>query len=80
MVKENVINDLLLMEHSEMTNYSQLMLLNLVDSINKTIILYFNCLLIHKLTLIANKYLPTSLITARENSFGKAGVSRRGTL
>jgi hypothetical protein len=33
MVKENVINDLLLMEHLEMTNYYQLMLLNLVDSI-----------------------------------------------
>ncbi len=31
-------------------------------------------------TLIANKYLPTSLITARENSFGNAGVSKRGTL
>ncbi len=31
-------------------------------------------------TRIANKYLPTSLITALENSFGKAGVSNRGTL
>jgi hypothetical protein len=29
---------------------------------------------------MANKYLPTSLITARENSFGNAGVSNRGTL
>jgi hypothetical protein len=32
------------------------------------------------ITLIANKYRPTSLITARENSLGNVGVSNRGTL
>jgi hypothetical protein len=77
MVKENVINDLLLMEYSEMPSCYRLMLLNLVDSIeinkNKNLKRFY-------FTLIANKYLPTSLITARENSFGKAGVSKRGTL
>jgi len=31
-------------------------------------------------TLIASRYRPTSLITARENSFGNVGASNRGTL
>ena len=63
------------------------MLLNWVDSIykNKNKKKDVTCnfqfyVFVDVLTLIADKYPPTSLITTRENSFGKAGVSRRGTL